>query len=81
MLKLTLHPLSVTVGLAIAGLVVLTTSQAAPPPAALTPASIRVEYMPHPRDGDRHDCLLIPGSRVPPQVRCGRSSQVTPLWS
>ncbi len=50
MLKLTLHPLSAVTGLALAALVALTTSQASPSPAKLNPASIRIEYVPHPRD-------------------------------
>jgi hypothetical protein len=45
-----LHFLSAVVGFVIAGLLALTTSQASPPPATLNPASIRIEYMPHPRD-------------------------------
>lgn len=45
-----LHVVSVAFGVGVAGLLALTTSQASPPPASLNPASIRIEYMPHPRD-------------------------------
>jgi hypothetical protein len=45
-----LHFPSALLALGLVGLVAFLSSQASPPPALLNPASIRVEYMPHPRD-------------------------------
>lgn len=45
-----LHVPSALLALGLASLVAFLSSQASPPPALLNPASIRVEYMPHPRD-------------------------------